>query len=133
ATAPIARASLPCISDLLVRPRRTLTERSVSLPGPASGALPSARLRVRRRDAALEQVEPVGDLEQARRLARMPRLPVLPDDPLGGRVDQHDAVAVVVVRPDQAVRQPLREARVVEHAVSVPRVVGPEDLARAIE
>src|SRR5947209_178958 len=92
-----------------------------------------AGARVSGRLGADEEVEAVGDRHLAARGAADVGAAVLPDNPLALRVDQREPVAVVVVDADQAVREPLGKARVVEHALAGCRVVGPDDRALARE
>ena len=56
--------------------------------------------------------------------------PVLPHDRVGGRVDDHHPVPVVVVHHDEPVREPLRQRRLLQHAVAGGDVVDPGDRAR---
>src|SRR5437016_2466797 len=77
---------------------------------PKSG---SAREGVRRRGVPDEQVEAVGYPKVVGSAPGVVCLPVLPDDLSRSRVDENDAVAVVVVRADQSVRQSLGQARVI--------------------
>src|SRR5438552_16237034 len=80
-----------------------------------------------------QEVQAVWDLQAVRARARLVGPAVLPDDAPRLRVDDHHAIAVVVVGGDQAIRQALGEARVVEHAGTGLRMVGPEDLPLPVE
>src|SRR5690242_7172814 len=87
----------------------------------------------RRRAFGAEQVEAVGGVEIASASSRTVRVAVLPDDPPRVWIDDDDAVPVVVVHADEAVRKTLGEAWVIERARAGGRVVGPEDPTGAIE
>src|SRR3954447_8015579 len=87
----------------------------------AEGGLPLASMpdrgRVglaRRRDR--HELEAVGGVQVAMCGAGRTQVAVLPDDTLGTRVDDHDALVVVVVDRDHAVRQHRRQAGMVEPA-----------------
>src|ERR1035441_5721383 len=74
----------------------------------AAGALPS--LGVRWCDVVGEkEIEAVGDRQHPRRRPGHIGDAVLPDDGVGGRIDGHHAVPVVVIYHDQSVRESLRQ------------------------
>jgi len=57
------------------------------------------------------------------------RHPVLPDDPICRRVDDHDALAIVIVQRDRAVRERHGKARMAQCRPAGPWSVAPDHLA----
>src|SRR5262245_39228509 len=88
------------------------------------------RLLVR---AERDVVHSVGGVEEAAAAAWAREVAVLPDAPSLLRVDDDNAVVVVVVDGDVPVRKHDRERRVVECAPARRRPVPPEGLAMSVE
>src|SRR5579875_326371 len=90
--------------------------------------------RMRRRGAAgSEQVETVGGVEETGCGPGCVVDPVLPDDLLAGRVDDDDAVPVVVVDADESGGQYFGQTRVIEHSPAGRHSVLPEDAPGPVE
>lgn len=75
----------------------------------------------------LVQPQPVRIVQVARSGAGDPVVPVLPDDPLAGSVDQYHAMMEVVGHRDHAVRQRLGERGVIERPGTRGRAAGRQD------
>ena len=79
--------------------------------GPALGRKQGASRGSTLRGRRAEQIEPVRRVEITRAAAGDVRVTVLPDDSFVVRVDDDHPVVVVVVRGDEAVREPYRKRR----------------------
>jgi hypothetical protein len=80
-----------------------------------------------------EQIKSIWGVERAASHPDMIRLPVLPDDGSSNRINHHDAVPTVVGNRDEAVREELRQARMVQHPRPGGHLVAPEDCSGAGE
>ena len=86
-----------------------------------------------RRPCSGQEVEPVRLVQEAGGRPGDAGVPVLPDDPLRPRVDHDDAVVVVVVRGDHAVRPAHRERGLVEVVRAARRAERPVDVPEAVD
>jgi hypothetical protein len=80
-----------------------------------------------------EQIKAIWGVEQAASHPDTICLPVLPDNGFNNRINHHDAVPTVVGNRDEAVREELRQARMVQHPETGGHLVAPEDCPGAGE